>query len=124
LKKAQEGKGFVSAQKSFSSEFDKNVKQFGDCYGAKFAGGIGKSDDWDERDSATSKMMSNNGRQPGLGYRRRFNAPTKGDVGDGGGEGFNPGKQVVNMMGGSDRFSSGSNGNSGGGSSGPGGSHM
>lgn len=72
LKKAQEGKGFVSGQKIFATEFEKKQKQYGPAYAAKFHEALGQPDDWDEQNpsskdnSATSKLFSNQGRQPGL----------------------------------------------------------
>jgi fidgetin-like protein 1 len=91
------GRGFVSAEKQYNFEMK---KKHGRDYNQNLRrNSCGRYDDYDsmnqDQDSATSKLYSNTGRQPGLGKRRNFNPPIRGE---GGSQGYNPGKSAVSQM--------------------------
>ena len=101
LDQAYSGKGFVNADVSYHHEMHKKYGNNYDNLQNYRQDPRGYDQYGNCPESATSKLMNNNGRQPGLGRGRRFNPPMRNDDGN---YGYNPGKSIVKSM----------NGNSGG----------
>ncbi|CAI2384885.1 unnamed protein product [Moneuplotes crassus] len=93
LDRANSGTGFATAERQFHHNM---VKKYGNNYQKPERRGCNNPYNDEEEESATAKMRKNGGRQPGLGKNRRFTPPDKSNEGP-----WNPGKSIVNSMGGS-----------------------